>query len=1267
MRKSLLFTLLLTTAASVYAREISPQQALAAAGDFLNSGSRAKVAPSLQKPDDSSGHNPYYVFNTDGRHGFVIISGDDRAPKVLGYSETGSIDPANLPPQLKAILDNLGERVRTLPEAPHPSWSMELSASSDEGVLIPTANWGQTYPYNAECPVVDGEPTLTGCVATAMAIVMKHHNWPENYDWSAMPMNNEEDPLDYGKDSPELARLMHDAGEAVFMKYDPVESGAYLDWIGHRMQYVFHYSPECQYLGWENYGLDTWESMLKSNLDKGNPVIYDGYGTGGHHAFVIDGYTGDNYHVNWGWHGMANGYFPIMDLTPFEYENFSEHQGMVINIEPDPEMREYSECFVDYGYLWAVGANRMAAEMNVSVSDIETGKPFNLINSAITVTAGFEGLVGVAIVDKDENIKEVLRTHYISSYQSWDNTYSTTNTSISYYNLIPSCKIDSTDRLQLVSKHDKDADFKLMLGTMEWASSIPVTGNTPLTATVTFDIGEGIECRYFAENSDSEWIDLAPGKTLVDALIGERYSISFTKNDPDGADPMHLALHGKMYSGDDEYWTGHEPKSIGFGIFAPENSVEINLIHLTEDAVHLDTAGTLSEKIDSASAFTLGNLTITGKMNAKDFWFLRDNCANLTTLDLAEVTIEEFTGGDGEWVWDDMLHPANAIPYRALVGLANLSDLTLPRNLESIEGFSMQGMNLTSLSVPAGVKKIGRDVFYCNFNLEAIELLSPEVVEIGYPAFDFTKCPENGVLFVPEGLADDYASAEIWKDFGKIVEREMPNPLKFTTTIDNIIYDCYVDEAKITGWEGAPVNVVIPETISANGDSYTVTSISDFAFEQCSTLESIKMPDTIKKIGIYAFQSCRNLKEIALSDNLEEIEMGTFCDCTSLEEFTIGPNIKYIDGGALLYTGLKSLFIPKTLLVRSPGSVFNGLPELDEFVVEEGNEYFSAIDGNLYRISERGLSLEAVAGKKSGTLILPDVCREVMAGALAASRIERLILNDGLESLVSNSIRDTQHLKHISIPKSVRMLEDAIAYCWELESIEFRGKPQSFSHIINGCPKLQHVYINAPEENVSLDGLFADDYENLNIFSPTLDKGFEYGGSHTLFIPGGCSDNYASSSTAELKEMWKYVINRRNNYIAVIPSDDVTINTVTINGRTATPLKENSNCYPIEEIMTVSENIDAEPEVTVEFTLHGHQTLTTHYTKEFNATIEDSDHDIITGINKIDDSSFECVNVYSLDGSLILVNADKAALSRLEPGLYILDSGSKITKVMINH
>ncbi|MDE7508611.1 MAG: hypothetical protein K2M62_00655, partial [Muribaculaceae bacterium] len=287
--------------------------------------------------------------------------------------------------------------------------------------------------------------------------------------------------------------------------------------------------------------------------------------------------------------------------------------------------------------------------------------------------------------------------------------------------------------------------------------------------------------------------------------------------------------------------------------------------------------------------------------------------------------------------------------------------------------------------------------------------------------------------------------------------------------------------------------------------------------------------------------------------------------------------------------------------------------------------------------------------------------------ALSYAKINRLILNDDLETIDYMGIYSLYNLTHLSIPAGVTILEDAIGQCPELERIEFRGKPLSFSHIINGCPNLQHVYINAPEENVSLDGLFADDYENLNIFSPTLDKGFEYGGSHTLFIPGGCSDNYASSSTAELKEMWKYVINRRNNYIAVIPSDDVTINTVTINGRAATPLKEYSNCYPIEEIMTVSENIDAEPEVTVEFTLHGHQTLTTHYTKDFNATIEDSDHDIITGINKIDDSSFECVNVYSLDGSLILVNADKAALSRLEPGLYILDSGSKITKVMINH
>ncbi|MDE5874359.1 MAG: C10 family peptidase, partial [Muribaculaceae bacterium] len=244
------------------ARQISPQEAASVASEFLSAKSmttRAADEPlRVTDSNDLKSEQPYYVFNNSGSNGFVIVSGDDRFAKILGYSDHGSFDFKNMPPQLKALLDQFAENSAKSStwKGTHPSWNASsFQTRADEEVLLQTANWGQNAPYNADCPNMGEQNAPTGCVATAMAIVMKYHKWPETYNWDAMPMEiNTENPTP----NPELARLMKDAGEAVFMAYGPTESGANMNWVGHRMQQVFHYSPECQFITKQNFTADKW-------------------------------------------------------------------------------------------------------------------------------------------------------------------------------------------------------------------------------------------------------------------------------------------------------------------------------------------------------------------------------------------------------------------------------------------------------------------------------------------------------------------------------------------------------------------------------------------------------------------------------------------------------------------------------------------------------------------------------------------------------------------------------------------------------------------------------------------------------------------------------------------------------------------------------------------------------------------------------------------------------------------------------------------------
>jgi hypothetical protein len=94
----------------------------------------------------------------------------------------------------------------------------------------------------------------------------------------------------------------------------------------------------------KNYYTDSqWIQLLKGELDNGRPMVYGGFSDSGGHAFVCDGYQGDDYfHINWGWGGQSDGYFRLSLLNPEEQglggssslDGFSYGQDMVYGIRP---------------------------------------------------------------------------------------------------------------------------------------------------------------------------------------------------------------------------------------------------------------------------------------------------------------------------------------------------------------------------------------------------------------------------------------------------------------------------------------------------------------------------------------------------------------------------------------------------------------------------------------------------------------------------------------------------------------------------------------------------------------------------------------------------------------------------------------------------------------------------------------------------------------------------------------------------------------------
>lgn len=330
----------LTSTAAV----ISPDQALNRALAGSNSQSRVSAATDYQlafEQIDKATNTPgIYVFAAeDGKPGFIVAAANDDYPySLLGYSDENIFDPNNIPPQAQWWLDVMAQKVAS-PSTPSTGQRLSVKgkASTTKTDIPPmvSAVWDQSEPFNNMCPTVNGERSVTGCVATAMAQIMDLWQWPEkgaggSVTLSGMTVNFNESTYDWANmidnyyrsyttaQANAVAKLMLDCGFASQMSYSPNGSGASDFIAGQGMLKHFNYDKHLQYVLREWYTDQEWANVIYDELNDGCPIMLCGNDGQVGHAFVCDGYqaNSDLFHINWGWGGYYNGYFVITELDP---------------------------------------------------------------------------------------------------------------------------------------------------------------------------------------------------------------------------------------------------------------------------------------------------------------------------------------------------------------------------------------------------------------------------------------------------------------------------------------------------------------------------------------------------------------------------------------------------------------------------------------------------------------------------------------------------------------------------------------------------------------------------------------------------------------------------------------------------------------------------------------------------------------------------------------------------------------------------------------
>jgi len=534
----------------------------------------------------ADGRTHLRVYNVvDG--GFVLTRGE----QVIGYSDTGSFQTETAPP---AMLDML----QALQQDNTAATAQALTETTAVQPLLDDIAWNQDSPYNDHCPMYDMSTRCpTGCVATAMAQLMRHHRWPLNgtgshsyqpvimsgntlsadfgattYQWDAMLPNYATATAPAEGYSMEecrnaVAQLMLHCGIAVDMVYYS-QSGATDYDVPPALATYFGYDRSMAYRKREHYSTADWLQIIHDELAAGRPVLAYGRASSGGHAYVFDGMDDLGFiHVNWGWGGMSNGFFQTSALTPAAQGiggsdgGFNYSQRIITGIRPaDGAIHDY-----DVELTSTEG-------LTVSKAKIAQGGNVTIRLSGKVINHGWRDAdfdYALLLVDADGNIVRTIEGPTANTLAKDATDYAPTFGAVSLgtlptgsYTLYPACRMTNgteswlrirdnyigyVNRLDVtateteIAFHQPDY-FKLKATDLEAPATIYSGVPTLITATVTNEGDVEYHGEVKAQLRQGNSIVSATSNYIIDLMPGATTQMRFTDSFKANAGDYTLCL-----------------------------------------------------------------------------------------------------------------------------------------------------------------------------------------------------------------------------------------------------------------------------------------------------------------------------------------------------------------------------------------------------------------------------------------------------------------------------------------------------------------------------------------------------------------------------------------------------------------------------------------------------------------------------------------------------------------------------------------------------
>ena len=712
----LLVLLLALGYSSLQAKRITQWQAQQQAYSFWGKQMPQKAKAKSRTATTASPSDAYYVFNNDAG-GFVIIAGDDAVTPVLGYTSTGSFDAENLPDGLKDLLKSYERQIAALGDNYVANQTATRAAFTGEK-LLKTAEWNQMAPFNKYTP----NNYVTGCVATAGAIVMKHHGYPakgtgshsytlngktltanfeHDYDWASMPVKYD-GTNDAAFDG--VARLMSDLGVAVEMQYDKDGSGAYIGNLVTALQKYYGYSKLSHLMAIEDVGAEAWNVKLRAEIDANRPVLYaasDPSGSG--HAFVIDGYKDESFSVNWGWGGSCDGFYQIGALNPESAgkpmgDKYNVGQSAVFGMEPSDGTEKVS----GMGFLTNVGELQM---LNMNITDVKKGQNGVIFCAPIGNTGDqpYTGEAAVALMNAKGEMREIVS----SSSQTFNNLSRGSYYPSLSFSFVSTVDAEPGDYLAIVAKEKGSSEYIELYNQNFERLRLPATGYVPRTYEIRTKVGEGATIKQ-AETWYNPSTNFYNGKPV----IGSYYCYYLTLDA--GIANCCVELNGELVN--DINLGTDQPNS--FRGIEPVYTLEVKTYRNYQEkdtTINLMGAGTLKQALANGNPdyFVYRNIKVNGEIDKRDFDELASHY--FKSIDLSGAKVVAYDG-----------YKADMVPDYAFENNAYLEHFKMPAGVRELGFNAFKSTKLKEIDLPETIEEFGSNTFNACFELKDVYMRHKE-------------------------------------------------------------------------------------------------------------------------------------------------------------------------------------------------------------------------------------------------------------------------------------------------------------------------------------------------------------------------------------------------------------------------------------------------------------------------------------------------------------------------------------------------------------